>query len=77
MEGPTVLHYEPGQQIANHYDFVDPNTTLDYAGEIERNGQRIITFLVYLNEDYEGGETDFPKLGFSPQGPHGVTRCTS
>jgi prolyl 4-hydroxylase len=68
MEAPTVLHYSPGQEIQNHYDFVDPKTTPDYPGEIERNGQRIITFLVYLNEDYDGGETDFPKLGLSHKG---------
>ncbi len=71
MEGPTVLHYAPGEQIGNHYDFVDPHSTPDYAAEMERNGQRVITFLVYLNEDYEGGETDFPTLGFSHKGKKG------
>jgi prolyl 4-hydroxylase len=68
MEGPTVLHYAPGEQIQNHFDFVDPGTTHDYAGEIARNGQRIITFLVYLNEDYDGGETAFPELGLVHKG---------
>jgi len=68
MEGPTVLHYAPGEQIQNHFDFVDPQSTNDYRGEIERNGQRIITFLVYLNDEYEGGETAFPKLGFMHKG---------
>jgi hypothetical protein len=68
MEGPTVLHYAPGEQIQNHYDFVDPNTTPDYAGEIARNGQRIITFLVYLNDDYDGGETAFPRFGLVHKG---------
>lgn len=71
MEAPAVLHYAPGQEIANHYDFVDPNTTADYAGEIARNGQRMITFLVYLNEDYEGGETDFARLGLHYKGRTG------
>lgn len=71
MEAPTVLHYAPGEQIQNHYDFVDPNATDDYAAEIARNGQRIITFLVYLNEDYEGGETSFPDLGIEHKGRRG------
>ncbi len=71
MEGPTVLHYAPGEQIQNHFDFVDPKSTNDYAGEIARNGQRIITFIVYLNEDYDGGETAFPDLGFSHRGRKG------
>jgi prolyl 4-hydroxylase len=68
MEGPTVLHYAPGEQIQNHFDFVDPKSTQDYAGEIARNGQRIITFLVYLNDDYDGGETAFPELSIVHKG---------
>jgi prolyl 4-hydroxylase len=71
MEAPAVLHYSPGEEIANHFDFVDPKTTSDYAGEIARNGQRIITFLVYLNDDYAGGETDFPELGITVKGSAG------
>jgi prolyl 4-hydroxylase len=71
MEGPTVLHYAPGEQIQNHYDFVDPKTTRDYAAEVARNGQRIITFLLYLNDDYDGGETAFPHLGLVHKGRRG------
>ena len=71
MEGPSVLHYSPGEQIADHFDFVDPQSTPDYAGEIARNGQRVVTFLIYLNDEYEGGETDFPKLGLSHRGQRG------
>jgi hypothetical protein len=68
MEAPSVLHYDPGEQIRDHYDFVDPESTDDYAGEIARNGQRRVTFLLYLNDDYDGGETTFPKLGISHKG---------
>jgi hypothetical protein len=71
FEGPAVLHYSPGERITNHYDFVDPNSTPDYAGEIARNGQRVVTFLMYLNDDYEGGETDFPLLGIRNRGRQG------
>ena len=67
MEAPAVLHYDVGEQITDHFDFVDPGTP-DYAREIARNGQRVVTFLVYLNDEYEGGETGFPKLGFSHKG---------
>ncbi len=28
----------------------------------------MITFILYLNDDYEGGETAFPTLGFSHKG---------
>ena len=71
MEAPSVLHYNPGEQIANHYDFVDPKSTPDYAGEIARNGQRLITFIVYLNDDYDGGATDFPTLHVNHKGRTG------
>ena len=70
MEAPAVLHYGVGEEAADHFDFVNPDIP-DYAQEIARNGQRIMTFLIYLNEDYEGGETDFPKLGICNKGRSG------
>lgn len=44
--------YEPGQQFRLHMDgsFV--------RHERERS---LLTFMIYLNEDFEGGETDFPE----------------
>jgi len=71
MEAPNVLHYAPGEQIVDHFDFVDPSSVPDYAAEVARNGQRVITFLLYLNDDYDGGETSFPKLGFANKGRTG------
>ena len=70
MEGPTVLHYAKGEEITNHYDFVNPRIP-NYAAEIAQRGQRIVTFLVYLNDDYEGGETAFPSLGLRYHGAKG------
>jgi hypothetical protein len=67
MEAPAVLHYNVGEQIINHYDFVDPDTP-NYAREIAERGERVMTFLVYLNDDYAGGETDFPRLGVTHKG---------
>jgi prolyl 4-hydroxylase len=67
MEGPTVLHYAVGQEITNHFDFVNPEVP-NYDDEIRRRGERIITFLIYLNDDYGGGETDFPELGVRHKG---------
>jgi prolyl 4-hydroxylase len=71
LEAPAVLHYAAGEQISDHFDFVDPHSVPDYPAEIARNGQRVVTFLLYLNESYEGGETDFPKLGISHRGRTG------
>jgi hypothetical protein len=70
MEATAILHYCVGEQISDHYDFVDPNLP-NYEQELEKNGQRIMTFLVYLNDNYEGGETVFPKLGIAHAGARG------
>jgi prolyl 4-hydroxylase len=70
MEGSTVLHYHVGQQIDDHYDFVDPSIP-DYEQEVRTRGERVMTFLVYLNDDYAGGETDFPRLDVSHKGRRG------
>lgn len=70
MEAPTVLHYDVGEQITNHFDFVNPKIP-NYDREIEKNGQRVLTFLIYLNDDYTGGETLFPRLGVRHKGRAG------
>lgn len=70
LEPAAVLHYSVGEVFEDHYDFVDPEIP-NYEQEIARDGQRVITFLVYLNGGYEGGETDFPLLGVSHRGNTG------
>lgn len=55
-----VLRYRPGQQYRNHFDAI--------AGV---DNQRILTVLVYLNEDYEGGETRFVSAGLDHRGRKG------
>jgi prolyl 4-hydroxylase len=50
----AVLRYSPGQQYRLHLDTI--------AGAAN---QRIKTVLVYLNEGYGGGETQFPTLGLT------------
>jgi hypothetical protein len=70
MEAAAVLHYSVGERITEHYDFVDPRTP-DYVAQIAKDGQRIVTFLLYLNDDYEGGETEFPRLNISHKGRKG------
>jgi hypothetical protein len=70
MEASTVLHYAVGETIGYHYDFVDPAHP-NYAEEIRRFGNRVVTFLVYLNAGYEGGETVFPRIGLEHSGRRG------
>jgi hypothetical protein len=70
MEASTVLHYAVGQTIGYHYDFVDPADP-GHAEEVRTRGHRVATFLVYLNDGYEGGETVFPRLGIRHAGRRG------
>ena len=70
FEMTKLLNYQPGQFFGLHADFQAPDTPA-LAQEIATRGQRTITFLVYLNDDYEGGETDFPKAGYRFKGRKG------
>jgi prolyl 4-hydroxylase len=55
-----LLRYRPGGEYKPHMDALpaEPN-------------QRILTMLVYLSDDYEGGETSFPNTGLSFRGRTG------
>ena len=66
----TVLHYDVGEEITDHYDFIDPSIA-NYSHEIAQQGERVVTFLVYLNDDYAHGETAFPRLGIDHKGSRG------
>jgi len=65
-----VLRYEPGQQYKPHGDYLLP----DMQGrnpEVDRSGQRIKTFLIYLNDNYVGGETEFVNIDLRARGAKG------
>jgi prolyl 4-hydroxylase len=66
LETSQILHYRPGQQFAPHYDYLDPALP-----DVRVNGQRIVTFLIYLNDDFRDGETAFPRLGLQHRGAAG------
>ncbi len=70
LEPLSVLHYAEGEEITEHFDFVDPEVP-DYERQIASLGQRVVTFLAYLNDDYGGGETDFLELGIRHKGRRG------
>jgi prolyl 4-hydroxylase len=73
LEAPQVLHYRVGQRFENHYDFFD--TDLPGHRDQAARGQRTATCLIYLNADFDGGETDFPIIGLRHKAPAGGALC--
>jgi prolyl 4-hydroxylase len=70
FEIAKLLHYSPGEQFALHADFIEAKTP-ELARELAARGQRSATFLVYLNDGYEGGATQFPRLSWQYRGGRG------
>jgi hypothetical protein len=70
FEIAKLLCYQPGQHFSAHCDFQDPIMP-GLAEEVRRHGQRVATALLYLNDDFEGGETDFPRIGLRHRGARG------
>jgi hypothetical protein len=64
MEPPQVFHYALGQEIKAHFDHVG-------GAKSEHDAERIATFLIYLNDAYEGGELNFSRVGFQYKGRKG------
>ena len=70
FEIPQLMHYAVGQEFKPHHDFLDPQAP-GHAADIARRGQRMGTFLIFLNDDFEGGETEFPRAGIAFRGRTG------
>jgi hypothetical protein len=66
----ALLRYQPGQAYAPHCDWIDPSMP-GKAEIVARQGQRIATLLVYLNDEFQGGHTRFVQLGWSFKGQPG------
>jgi prolyl 4-hydroxylase len=70
FEPPQIMRYTVGQEFRPHFDFLT-DTEEGWAAQMRRFGQRIATFLIFLNDDFEGGETDFPAVRISHRGRRG------
>ena len=70
LEPAQVLHYTVGQEFKSHHDFLDLSVP-GYARSAAMHGQRVATFLLYLNDDYDGGETEFLEIGIRHKGRKG------
>jgi len=63
QEQTQVAFYEAGGQFKEHYDSCVYDDK-EYCNKINGgSGERRSTLLVYLNDDYVGGETEFVELG--------------
>jgi len=60
----TILRYGPGDEYRPHADYYHPDDEGAHVG-LRQGGQRIATFLVYLNPVESGGSTDFPDAGLT------------
>ncbi len=57
-ERMQILYYDIGGEFVPHYDYFDL-ATIGGLVNYNRGGQRIATFIVYLNTPEKGGETFF------------------
>lgn len=73
QEPTHILHYKPAEEYKPHYDFVRPweAEAKAFTEEIDAYGQRAATLLIYLNDAFDGGETEFPRLGLRFKGRPG------
>ena len=60
FERTSVFHYQTGQTFEPHFDFLQPSPQTNT--ELSQRGQRHLTFLVYLNDAFDAGETHFLRL---------------
>lgn len=71
FEPPVILKYEKGQYYKWHYDAILPSTD-KLTKEIQSFGQREKSIILYLNDKFQGGETEFksPFLSLKPKMGH-------
>lgn len=63
MEKLQVARYTPGQEYKYHHDACC-NTSPSCLHQNKTKGLRNRTILMYLNDNFEGGATEFPKYKF-------------
>jgi prolyl 4-hydroxylase len=63
-EAIQAQRYDVGEQFKPHWDFFTPSGT-DYQRFAGVRGNRTWTFMVYLNDGMEGGDTRFTEIGYA------------
>ena len=65
QESLSVIQYPVGGIFKDHYDYLHPNTSYYETECNPRGGQRIKTCMIYLNDDFVGGNTEFTTIDVS------------
>jgi prolyl 4-hydroxylase len=65
-----ILRYRDGEEFRPHVDYFNEGGAGAYQS-LADGGQRAQTVLIYLNDDYSGGSTFFPKLQIDVRGRRG------
>ena len=65
QEDMSVIRYNGSEKgiFKPHYDCFSPEADY-FEAEMKKGGNRVKTCLIYLNDDFEGGETGFPNLPY-------------
>jgi prolyl 4-hydroxylase len=63
-EAIQAQRYDVGEQFKPHWDFFTPSGT-DYQRFAGIRGNRTWTFMVYLNDGMEGGDTRFTEIDYA------------
>lgn len=63
----NVLYYRVGEEYRFHYDHL-PEGDADDVTLLKACGQRKYTFIISMNDGYQGGETYFPELELKYRG---------
>jgi hypothetical protein len=63
-ESIQVLEYSPNQEYKFHHDTSNDPNSKEY--------HRIISIVLYLNDDFEGGGTEFPHKTYKPSPGYGL-----
>lgn len=69
-ELPIVQNTREGEEFKLHADYMDPENP-QQAYSIQQSGQRVKSLFCYLNDDYQGGETEFPEAKLKLKGKAG------
>ena len=58
QENVHIVKYKINGEYKEHHDFFHPGEYY-FADEIKKGGQRVYSCLIYLNDNFTGGETHF------------------